>query len=193
MANTGPADHNAFHDRPPPPPGRFYLKTQEEIEAEKQAEEDKKAQVRAAGKEIAGLAEQHLYTRFRSMKEAFKFLDLDNSGTVDAQEFARALRLWNIPIEDGKLEGLIQMCDENGDGQISYNEFVDVLARETVMMDAMKKRGMQSKEAMGVDAYAMIDHQMGRTKIKNEKYVSAHEKFKKSAFYAEGRDDVDDD
>ena len=33
---------------------------------------------------------------------------------------------------------------------MSYNEFVDVLARDTVTLAAMGKRGMQSKEAMGV-------------------------------------------
>ena len=39
----------------------------------------------------------------------------------------------------------------SGDGEVDYKEFVDVLARETVTLAAMGKRGMQAKEAMGVD------------------------------------------
>ena len=40
--------------------------------------------------------------------------------------------------------------DYDGDGMVSYDEFVDALARDTVVVAAMGKRGMQAKEAMGV-------------------------------------------
>lgn len=43
------------------------------------------------------------------------------------------------------------------DGGISYEEFVDALARETVAPAAMGKRGMQSTEAMGVDNHPTGD------------------------------------
>ena len=54
----------------------------------------------------------------------------------------------------------------SGDGQVDYKEFVDVLARDTVALAAMGKRGMQSKQAMGVDAYAAMDEQLGHAKVK---------------------------
>ena len=44
-------------------------------------------------------------------------------------EISRALDLWNIPIDDEKLDDLIAACDTDGDGHVVYNEFVDVLAR----------------------------------------------------------------
>ena len=50
--------------------------------------------------------------------------------------------------------------DEDEDG-ISYEEFVDKLARGTVSNAAMGKRGMQSKEAMGVDSQEMLAKQLG--------------------------------
>lgn len=43
--------------------------------------------------------------------------------------------------------------------QVGYDEFVDALVRDTVAPDAMKKRGLTAKEAMGVDDYADFVHQ----------------------------------
>ena len=71
--------------------------------------------------------------------------------TLDKNEISRALDLWNIPIEDAKLNELILSCDRDGDGHVDYKEFVDALARDTAPA-AMGKRGMQAKEAMGVES-----------------------------------------
>ena len=43
-------------------------------------------------------------------------------------------------------------CVDDGDGQVDYKEFVDVLARDTVAPAALGKRDMQAKEAMGVES-----------------------------------------
>ena len=91
--------------------------------------------------------------RFSSMYKAFQFIDVDRSGKVDRQEIHRALELWNLPVDEAKLNGLLAQIDRDGDAQIDYKEFVDALARDTVSINAMRKRDMQSKEAMGVDAY----------------------------------------
>jgi hypothetical protein len=58
----------------------------------------------------------------------------------------------------------------DGDGEVDYKEFVDVLARDTVAPAAMGKRDMQSKEAMGVDSQEMLAQQiLGRAKEKKYK------------------------
>jgi len=95
-------------------------------------------------------ATEAVNSRFTDMFKAFQYVDLDRSGTLDEKELRRALDLWNIPITDDKLRALIVACDDDGDGQIAYKEFVDVLARDTVTVAAMGKRGMQAMEAMGV-------------------------------------------
>jgi Ca2+-binding EF-hand superfamily protein len=110
-------------------------------------------------------ASNALNSRFSDMFKAFQYVDLDRSGTLDKKEIARALDLWNIPIDHDKLDDLIAACDADGDGQVSYKEFVDVLARDTVANAAMGKRGMQAQEAMGV---ADLDPEfLGHKKIKN--------------------------
>ena len=114
-------------------------------------------------------ASNALNSRFSDMFKAFQYVDLDRSGTLDEKEIRRALDLWNIPMDHAKLQELIAACDFDGDGQVDYKEFVDVLARDTVAPAAMGKRGMQSKEAMGVDAMAHVE----KIKVKNFKVGEA--------------------
>ena len=109
-------------------------------------------------------------SRFKDIKQAFKFVDVDNTGSVDEKEIFRAFDLWNIPVDKPSISNLLKQVDANGDGQINYDEFVDALARDTVTMAAMGKRGMQSKEAMGVGAFDAVDDAIrGHRKIKNAK------------------------
>ena len=106
--------------------------------------------------------------KFGNMFKAFQSMDLDRSGSLNEKELARALDLLNIPIDRPKLRELILCCDRDGDGQVDYKEFVDVLARDTVTLAAMGKRDMQALEAMGV---ADLDKEfLGfNRKIKNTK------------------------
>ena len=114
---------------------------------------------------ILTMAENGLNSRFSDMFKAFQYIDLDRSGRLSRPEIARALDMWNVPIDDHQLDLLFEQCDKDGDG-VSYEEFVDALARDAVAPAAMGKRGMQSKEAMGVDAQEMLAHQLGHSKQK---------------------------
>ena len=58
------------------------------------------------------------------------------------------------------LDDLMAACDADGNDGIDYNEFIDKLARDTVAPGAMGKRGMQSKDAMGEDAFEMLNEQV---------------------------------
>ena len=69
------------------------------------------------------------------------------------------------PITEAKLQELIAACDHDGDGQVDYKEFVDVLARDTVAPAALGKRDMQAEEAMGVEKTTFA----GGPKVKNIK------------------------
>ena len=123
-------------------------------QAEAQADAELKRQRREKLKKgsFVQSASTALNSRFSDMFKAFQYVDLDRSGTLDKQEVRRALDLWNIPIDDEKLDELIEACDHDGDGQVDYKEFVDVLARDTVAPAALGKRDMQAKEAMGVES-----------------------------------------
>ena len=111
---------------------------------------------------------------FSNMRKAFHYFDVDNSGTVDAKEIRRAMHMFGVELTDEKLELLMSECDTDGDGQVSYNEFVDHLARDTVAVAAMGKRGMQADEAMGVHAHEhLMDEMRGYRKVQNYKIGDA--------------------
>jgi Ca2+-binding EF-hand superfamily protein len=136
---------------PPPPPPDSLMRSTRKIAVKNSA--------------FARQAQDALNSRFSNMMKAFHYVDLDNSGKLNREELRRALDLWNIPITDAKIDELMAACDADGDGEVDYKEFVDVLARDTVAPAAMGKRDMQSKEAMGVDAQAFLD----KVKVKNAK------------------------
>ena len=99
------------------------------------------------------MASNVLNNKFTDMFKAFQYVDLDHSGKLDKNEIRRALDLWNVPLDDAKLTALMAKCDPDGDDQVSYAEFVDALARDSVAPAALGKRGMQAKEIFGTDGF----------------------------------------
>lgn len=100
----------------------------------KEAEAEAAASAQAARWAAISIAQVGLNSRFKDMHKAFKYIDLDGSGTVDRSELERALKLWNVPHTKEQLDLLWGACDENGSGEISYAEFVNVLARDTAVV-----------------------------------------------------------
>ena len=141
--------------------------TREEVQA-LMSQDGKKEELGA----IKNQAMQAVNSRFGNMRKAFQYLDLDGSGKVGRNEVERALHMWGVPYDPEKLDMLMVEMDSDGDGSVSYNEFIDHLARDTVAPAAMGKRDMQSKEAMGVDAQEMLNEQLGHKKHKNYKMAS---------------------
>jgi len=114
-----------------------------------------------------GMAVQAVNSHFSNMFKAFQYIDVDGSGSIGAHELKTALRQWNVGLDEEQANELLTRCDPNGDGQVSYSEFVDALARDTVAPSAMGKRDMQALEAMGV---ADLDPEfLGHKHVKNYK------------------------
>jgi len=124
--------------------------------------------IKSAPKDVKKQAMDAIASRFTDIRKAFKYVDIDNSGTLDEDEIKRALQMWNLDVDSETISRLMKQADANNNGQISYDEFVDALARDTVAPAAMNKRGLQSKDAMGVGAYEMLDQQLGHgNKVKH--------------------------
>ena len=150
-SNGGDSDHGSGRRAPPTPPGGGHDRLAAKAKLKSSRE----------GQAFVTSATDAIASRFTDMFKAFQYVDLDRSGTLNAKELRRALDLWNIPIDDKKLSELIAACDNDGDGEVDYKEFVDVLARDTVAPAAMGKRDMQSKQAMGVDSQELLAQQLG--------------------------------
>lgn len=73
----------------------------------------------------------------RSLKKAFDFFDLDHSGTVDFDEFCRALERFGLHMKESRkgvgglsrseAQALFDKYDSDGSGYLSYSEFADAL------------------------------------------------------------------
>ena len=63
----------------------------------------------------------------RDLKKAFSRFDKDNSGLIDIQELGIAVRLMLNGISDEQVRNLVKRFDLNGDGLISYDEFLKYL------------------------------------------------------------------
>jgi len=60
--------------------------------------------------------------------KAFKYFDLNNNGTVEPDEFAKAIEKIGIMIPTKQdLDTLFSIYDEDGSGALSYKEFASSL------------------------------------------------------------------
>ena len=56
--------------------------------------------------------------------KSFKIMDDDGSGSLDAEEFAKALRDYRISNDKMELEAIFDEFDPDDNGQINYDEFL---------------------------------------------------------------------
>ena len=84
-------------------------------------------------KKVLAMAEEGLNSRFSDMFKAFQYVDLDRSGRLSKEEISRALDMWNIPIDNAKLDELFRDCDADGNGKVSAQEYVDAVAKSEII------------------------------------------------------------
>ncbi|XP_062208634.1 calcium-dependent protein kinase 2 [Phragmites australis] len=76
---------------------------------------------KAALRVIAGcLSEEEI----RGLKEMFKSMDADNSGTITVDELRRGLAKQGTKLTEAEVEQLMEAADADGNGTIDYGEFI---------------------------------------------------------------------
>jgi calmodulin len=61
------------------------------------------------------------------IKEAFRVFDKDNSGYISAAELRHVMTNLGEKLSEAEADEMIREADVDGNGQISYNEFVKVM------------------------------------------------------------------
>ena len=64
------------------------------------------------------------------LKRIFKIMDDDNSGYLDQNEFNKALKDYRVSVSPQEAQKLFRIFDVNGDGNISYDEFLRMVIGE---------------------------------------------------------------
>jgi calmodulin len=68
-------------------------------------------------------------------RQAFEMFDKDKDGSITAKELAMVMRSLNQEPNDSDLEEMINDVDENGNGKIEFDEFVNLMHRRNKETD----------------------------------------------------------
>ena len=69
------------------------------------------------------LVSSKLSERFKTLKEAFRYLDTDHSQAISLNEFAQAIDFLRLKLSFSDVSRLFNFIDKNGTGSIGYDEF----------------------------------------------------------------------
>merc|ERR1711908_243875 len=61
-------------------------------------------------------------------KEAFELFDTDKSGSIDSNELAFAMKALGFEPTGQEVADMLAKCDEDGNGTVQYEEFVDLVS-----------------------------------------------------------------
>ena len=64
-------------------------------------------------------------------KEAFDMFDKDGSGTISVTEIVKIMKNFGYPIKKSEAQQMIADIDDNGDGELDFEEFVTLMEKQT--------------------------------------------------------------
>ena len=76
---------------------------------------------------------------------AFRELDDDDSGELDQDEFRSAMRNLGLRLSSAELRQLVNLFDADGDGVVSYREFIDFVEKIPVDESSESKDDGEAK------------------------------------------------
>jgi len=92
---------------------------------------------------VAAMNENQLTTN-EKLQAAFKMFDKDGSGIISPEEIKEVLSFGGTnTLSKGAIDAIVKQVDENGDGEISFEEFVDMMkkmAEWSRIFDSTKRR-----------------------------------------------------
>ena len=83
-------------------------------------------------------------------KEAFDMFDKDGSGTIDVGEIVKIMKNFGYPINKSEAQRMISEIDDNGDGELDFEEFVTLMEKQTNYVD-------QTEEELVLAAFKSFD------------------------------------
>ena len=74
--------------------------------------------------------EQLSEEQINECRETFKMFDKDGDGTITAKELGVVMRQLGLNPSEEELIEMIMEVDENGDGEINFQEFLSIMAHK---------------------------------------------------------------
>jgi hypothetical protein len=117
------------------------------------------------------------------LKKAFSLFDLDQSGVLNLTELASGIKLYLNGIEENKVQELIECYDINGDGSISFEEFLAMLLNRNATKNTRNSNATNSK----LDSGSSSNHFRSRESSRNS-YGDVSTRSDVSSLKSEGRE-----
>ena len=76
---------------------------------------------------IAACLHSYNYLQENHLRSAFAYFDQDNSGTISADELRQCLASDDFTLSEEQIVQLLDGVDTDGDGQIDYLEFINMM------------------------------------------------------------------
>lgn len=83
----------------------------------------------------------------QQLREMFDLYDADGSGCIDQAELAQLMATLGYDLADEEVSDMIAEVDEDGDGDIDYEEFVALFKGAMASEGKRKKKGKQQRDA----------------------------------------------
>jgi len=128
----------------------MYAKTTAQIAV---AEADAEAHEAALSSLLDGMSQEDLEA---TLMNVFKQADADGNGTLDRKEFQACLRSADLGLKNKQIKALMAQTDIDGDGKITYEEFVPTCFNMLVEVISREiKHDAESPELAAVEQFLM--------------------------------------
>ncbi|KAL2084433.1 hypothetical protein ACEWY4_019951 [Coilia grayii] len=115
---------------------------------------------------LVSVARQHLkkanYCNFRSLLHAFRHYDKKGQGKIDKEDLQAMCRQFNLDLSGPALDSLMDYCDVDKDGQISFLEFANFLNWKDKMPIGRLEQTLLTKERKVSTAPANMQREGGQ-------------------------------
>jgi Ca2+-binding EF-hand superfamily protein len=83
---------------------------------------------------------ESLRQQFAHVRDVFRRFDLDHNGVLTVDEFKAAFKKFGFNLTDREIMVVMNYFNRRGDGQVSYNEFCDMVLDEDYTTDMLKSK-----------------------------------------------------
>ncbi|KAH8053158.1 Ca2-binding protein [Aureococcus anophagefferens] len=121
--------------------------------------------------DLSGLSDEQ-----QAVLKAFRDMDTDSDGELTAQEIFAALQRSGVEATLERVEEVVKLCDADGNGMVSAQEYVDAVHRKLVPQSCVELKGEEIEELRRSFAAADLDESGTLDQEEIYKVLSAHAK-----------------